>query len=293
MTDAPLRPANAETPTKYVKLSVNLVASPIVGAVGAAIDAAQGAFDHYPRGQVQLPQPIVFTPTGALSQPPGNPTEPAGFQFDYVMPDGESIRAFAFSDNTVQFTRAQPQRMSDIAAEALTEFSVVLPPLAQSAGGIGLERLDRFVWEGPRSEFRARAFLRQGSDWLTPKVFEASDLWHSYHGLFEYLGEPSPHRLLHVVEVSARSGPDVDPPAPNATSVIVDIKQQLRINHAMTAPDSPAAPLSPDDLLATEAEGHPCLLLRYLQHLVTGSNAVLRDMLSADALDSIAREQQP
>ena len=290
MNDVPPRPA---TPTKYVRVSLNLVASPTPEAIGAAIDSVQGAFDHYPRGQVLMPQPVVLTSTGAVAQLPANPNEPAGFQFDYVMPDGVPTRLFACSDNTVQFARTPPQRMSDITADALSEFSVVLPHLAQPVVGVGLERLDRFLWEGPRSEFRARAILCEGSDWLTPKVFQAPDLWHSYHGLFEYLNEPCPHRLLHVLEASARSGRDADPPEPNATSVIVDIRQQLRIAHAMTSADSAAEPVVPSALLAAEAEGPPCLLMRYMEHLIIISNAVLRATLSADTLETIAPEQRP
>lgn len=293
MNDAPFRPANDTTSTKYITVMLSLAGPPKSEAIGAAIDSVQLSFDHYPRGQVQVSQALAITPAGVPAQAPATLNEPAGFQFDYVLPDGTLTRVLACSENTLRFTRAPPQSIPAIAAEALPEFSAILPPLAQSVADIGLERLDRFLWEAPRSEFRADAVLRAGSDWITPKVFQAPDLWHSYHGLFEYLEEPCHHRLLHVFEASARTGPDVVPLEVSAAPVVVDIKQRLRVSNAMTSSESVVQLLTPDALLAGEAEGSPSILLRYLEHLVDRSNTVLRDALSANALKSIAAADSP
>ena len=292
MNDPPLRPTNVATTTKHLSINLTLGSTPEPQAIRAAMLSAQQTFDHYPRCQEQLPHSAFLASAVVLPQPPTDPNATAGFRLDYTLPNGLPSRVLVYSGNELQIARTEPDHIRAIGADALTEFSLILPQLAQPVVTIAVERLDRLLWHAPRSKFRACAVLREGSDWLTPKVFQATDLWHSHHGLFEYLSEPYHHRLLHVLEASARSGTDLVPPEPTATPVAVDIKQQLHIFHAMTSPESAAEPVSPDVLLIAETEGHPCLLMRYIEHLISKSKTLLRDALSPHVLETIALEHR-
>ena len=63
--------------------------------------------------------------------------------------------------------------------------------------GFGLNYVDKFIWAGEKTEFRADALLRADSKYLCAQIFEAKDFWHSHTGAFIRADEQT-KRLLNV-----------------------------------------------------------------------------------------------
>lgn len=71
---------------------------------------------------------------------------------------------------------------------------------------IRLEYLDRFIFDGARSEARARGLLRK-APMLTDQIFDAADMWHSHTGLF--VDVTATDRLLRQVHADLQ---EMNPP---------------------------------------------------------------------------------
>lgn len=126
----------------------------------------------------------------------------AGFTFDSLFSDGTVERSITLDGNKLTINRSDYQGWSHTWDEVRSISQLMLPILMErlTVMAFHMQYTDRFLWKRERSEFRADMVFRRDSELLAPNVFEVSDLWHSYHGFFDYPTEPQPHQQLNVVE---------------------------------------------------------------------------------------------
>ena len=272
MTGAVARPVREDGSIKHVVVGLMFTSRPEQGVIRDALRLHEELEERYPRRQEHRAATVALNPAKGVVEA-ADANELAGFSFDYVNPDGNVKQAISFVDQVLRIVRVDRSDLDRIREEAYEELAMVLRVLAQDVTNLLLERLDRFVWDGSREEFRAASVFRRETRWLSPNVFDATDMWHSHHGLFEYLGEPHPHRLLHVVEVWTAPGEDARP-RESGTTVVADVKQSLTVVHGMDTLGGEQRVMSAAELLDGDR-----LLRDYLPSLMSRTESVLSDIV--------------
>ena len=277
MTGALAGPVRAEESIKQVVIGLILTSRPEPDAMREAISLHGALRQRYPRRHEHRANTFALNPAKGLVDGV-EASELAGFSFDYVNPDGNVKQAILCVDQTLRVVQTDCSDLNQIWEKAYEEIAMVLPVLGQDVTNLVFERLDRFVWDGERSEFRAENLFRSETRWLTPNVFDARDIWHSHHGFFEYRKEPHPHRLLHVVEVATE-----DRPTEPAMTLVADVKQSLNITNGMHAPGERNRTMSTEELLRPECR----LLHDYFSDLMKRTETVLMDLVNEDVYREI------
>ena len=277
MTAGFARPVRGDSSIRQVVVALTFLAPPSPAAIGAALALHDRLVDRYPRRQ-ELKGAILTLNAGAKTAGMTH-DDLVGFRFDYVEPDGSLRQAINLADKVLYILYTDCSDFVEVRRGIEEEFRLVLTPLAGTAVNVGIERFDRFVWSGPRSDFRAASILRPDGGWLAPNIFDATDMWHSNHGLFEFLDSPRNHRLLHAVDVHSAPAEDAVPSERGAT-VVVDVKQKLQVLHEVHAPGQQPQTMSSEDLLGTVAEGG--LLREYMSALLTRSDSALSNIVNDD-----------
>lgn len=145
---------------------------------------------------------IIVSPAPPVQEAPPRP-QLAGVTFDALQPNGDPAWSLVIQRNFLAVNCHLYTRWKDIWATARGLLLPFVPVLARECGiaVIGLQYVDQFRAVGPAEQFRAGQVLREGSRFLPPGVFELDDLWHSHHGFFQNLAEPSAHRRLNTIDV--------------------------------------------------------------------------------------------
>ena len=277
MTAVLARPVRGDSSIRQVVVALTFVAPPGAAAIRDALALHDRLVERYPRRQ-ELKGATLTLNAGAKT-PGVTQDDLVGFRFDYVEPDGSLRQAINLADKVLYIQYTDCSDFVELRREIEEEFRLVLTPLAGTAANVGMERFDRFVWTGPRSDFRAASILRPDGGWLAPNIFDATDMWHSNHGLFEFLDSPRTHRLLHAVDVHSAPAQDAVPSEREAT-VVVDVKQKLQVLHEVHAPGQEPQPMSCEDLLGTVEEGG--LLREYMSAMLTRSDSMLSNIVNDD-----------
>lgn len=275
MTGARARPARAQGSTIQTAVALAFVSAPTTEALKRVLSLHDKIRDRYPRRQEMNAVRMSLNP-GAL--PAGmDPGEVAGFTFDYSKPDGTVKQAMGCTDRVLYVQRTDCPDSGPVQLEVQEELELVLPVLGGKVANIAVERVDRFVWDGARMDFRAASVFRMDSGWLAPNIFDAVDMWHSNHGLFVFADKPHGHRLLHSVEVHTRPASEAVPKEPG-TTIVVDVRQKLQTVHGMRQPEDQVQTLTTADLLGSE--GEQGLLGEYMADMLTRSETLLSDIVN-------------
>ncbi len=268
MTGNLARPAREAGSVSRVAVGVILESRPAQDAVRNALALHGGLQERYPRAQERRAATVSVDPDkGVVDEIEAR--ELAGFSFDFVSPDGNVPQALVCTDQALRVVRAHDPDLERLQAQAFEELDLVLPALEQGVGALIVERLDRFISTAPRSDFRAGDVFREDARWLTPNVFDATDMWHTHHGLFSYPDAPHQHRLLHVLQVHTVPAQDARPTEPEA-SVVVEVKQSLQVLHEMNTPGAASQVMPAEEFL-----GEGGLLRDYLPYLMAEADSLV------------------
>lgn len=145
---------------------------------------------------------IVVSPSPPTPEAPPKP-QLAGLTFDALQPNGEPEWSLAIQRNFLAVNCHVYSRWNEIWPKAKEFLSPFVPVLARECGisVIGLQYVDQFRVLDVAEEFRADDLFRADSPFLPKHVFELDDLWHSHHGYFQTMTEPSAHRQLNHVDI--------------------------------------------------------------------------------------------
>ena len=268
MTGNLARPAREEGSVSLVAVGVTLESRPAQDAVRNALALHSGLKERYPRVQERRAATVFVGPDrGVVGGPEAR--ELVGFSFDFVNPDGNVPQALVCADQALRITRTHYPNLEQLQAQACEELDMVLPALEQGVGTLIVERLDRFISTAPRNDFRAVHVFRKDAPWLTPNIFDATDMWHTHHGLFSYPDAPHPHRLLHDLQVHTVPAEDARPTEPEAT-VVVEVRQSLHVLHEMNTPGATSRVMPAEEFL-----GEGGLLRDYLPYLMAEAESLV------------------
>lgn len=275
MTEARARPARAEGSTIHTLVALTFVSAPTTEALREALSLHDGMRDRYPRRHEIKRVALSVNPEGIATGT--DPGEIVGFKFDYSKPDGTVKHEMVCTDKAMYIHRTDCPDSGQVQREIQEEFEQMLPVLGGDVVHITVERVDRFVWDGTRKDFRADSVLQTESGWLAPNIFDAEDMWHSHHGLFLFAEQPHSHRLLHTVEAHTRMASEAVPKEPE-TNIVVDVRQKLRVVHGMRQPEDKPQTLTTAELLA--GEGEHGLLSEYMADMLTRSETLLSTVVN-------------
>lgn len=147
------------------------------------------------------------------------PVPSIGKVFTRTGPDGVVQSELRVERMSLIYRTLLYTRWDAVWAQARKYLDVLIPKYVAPAciSGIGLNFVDKFVWNGTASECRPSLLLRPASKFITPHVYEAEDLWHSHTGAFlrhdsqtkrlvninvDYNDENPPEGLRRVVVVT-------------------------------------------------------------------------------------------
>ncbi len=181
---------------------------------------AQIAFDLPGRSEIQG----VGIMLGAMGIGAPIPSPITGNVFSRTSPAGLVESELRIDRTSVTFRTTLYTRWDGVWAQARKYFDFLIPRYVAQARitGISLNFVDRFIWSGATSECRPSLLLRPSSKYLTPQVYEASDLWHSHTGAF-LRADSQTKRLLNV-NVDYVDGP---PPAKQRTVAITTVLNDM------------------------------------------------------------------
>jgi len=177
--------------------------------VNNALDDAQlAAIEQVSAGFTELPakQALAGVFVGVGSGPfpfsmggPGFPNTVSGYTLQHIQPNGSVESELRVDRWSVMFRTIDYTRWQAVWERARKYFGAVLPIYAQSAqiSAIGLNYVDKFIWNGAPEACRASSLLRSGSPYFSPHLLDLDDLWHSYTGAFLRPDEAT-KRLLNV-----------------------------------------------------------------------------------------------
>ncbi len=213
----------------------------------------------------------------------------AGFTFDSLRANGQVERSITLNDTKLSITRGDYESWEKTWGEVRDIFKLMLPVLLQRSDVITfhLQYNDRFIWEGDRTAFRAEMIFRKGNQMLVPNIFEAHDLWHSYHGYFEYPDQPHKHQLLNVAEVqlipSKNVGLDPD------LGLVADIRLNHQTSHGVERAGGRAKPIKTvEEGLGTG--GGTGLIDTYMNEMHEKDKWLLANLLNDDMCGKIRLE---
>ena len=276
--------------------SVDFASPPVPSTIREAFSLHSRIRSNYPRKQEIHAIPIPAVPFPAhkdaveVQSVAASEMQLGGFTFDSLKPDGTIERSITLVGNKISIMRADYESWNKTWGEVRGLFMLMLPVLLERSAVIGfhLEYHDRFVWDGEHDRFRPEMVFRRGSQWLTPNVFEAEDLWHSHHGFFEYRNQPCKHQLLNVVE--AQWIPIEDTIRDSGNALAADLKLKHRIIHGVVRAGSP-----PEETNAVEAvfgtEGGPGLIDTYMGEMHDENKLILAQSINDEMCDRINLEQ--
>ena len=209
-----------------------------------------------------------------------------GFIFDSLKPDGDVERSISLMDTKLSIMRADYQSWERTWGDARETFVLMLPVLLERSAVVSfhLQYHDRFICGGEHEHSSPRKVLRPESHWLTPKVFEAGELWHSHYGFFEYPDQPHRHQLLNVVETQLIPVENVQDDL--KTELAIDVKQNHRVIHGVErAGGHPDEAKTAEEILGVE--GGTGLIDAYMDEMHDRNKQILAQLINDEMCDRI------
>lgn len=164
----------------------------------------------------------------SLGGPLPPPSQISGFKLQRMMADGSIEKELRVDPSSITFVTSLYTRWDAIWLQARSYFDALAPIYASHTKiiGVGLNYVDKFEWIGDKTECRADALLRAGSDYLCAQIFKAKDFWHSHTGAFIHADEQT-KRLLNVnVDYLDENRADDMRRVVSVTTVLTDLMNQ-------------------------------------------------------------------
>lgn len=139
-------------------------------------------------------------PLGVTPIAPSTSELPSGVVRTLSDGRGVVVKELRVDRQSVVFRSLVYTRWDAVWGEAGRYLSELLPVLGETnVAAYSLAYVDKFVWSGTPETCRPALLLRQGSPYISPGIFDATDLWHCHSGRFVTSGGPS--RRLEVVDL--------------------------------------------------------------------------------------------
>jgi uncharacterized protein (TIGR04255 family) len=130
------------------------------------------------------------------AQSPNTPL--AGYQLQKFRTNGIIESELRVERSSLLYLTTQYSRWATVWEQARKYLVSILPKYAGlPISALGLNYVDKFIWDGPIEECEPARMLMPASPYLTPHIYKASDLWHSHTGAF-LRHDARTKRLLNV-----------------------------------------------------------------------------------------------
>lgn len=224
-----------------------------------------------PRKQEQKAVVVNITPTSTDAPIRTASPEIGGVVFDRLAPDGQQEWALNVQPNLASVTCTKYTSWAKAWEKAESYLRLVLPIIYRSRAVtvIGLQYIDKFIWEGTKSELSASELFREGSPYLVPNAYTVVGPWHSHHGYFVEKGQPYSYKLL------------------NNTNIDLLEEEGARVARVTTTHRSHLQAAISTHVSAVEAEQSTNTIDAYMQEMHKENKAVLGELLTDDMCSRI------
>jgi len=219
--------------------------------------------------RIEIPKIIKVNLDSAQIGGSPQSTDIGGVIFDRLMPDGRQELALHIRPDNISFRCTTYSRWADMWQRANRVLQFVLPTIIKYTNikAIGLQYVDRFIYEGSPNDFRADMLFQNDTKYLAPSVFELSNLWHSHHGYFKNETEPHDYTLHDNINVGVND-------ENNRRFVDIDCTHRAMLTE-------------PSDVIDTSLVDNNENLYTYMNALHEINKDILRDLLKDDVKEVI------
>lgn len=116
-----------------------------------------------------------------------------------VARDGSLECELRIERSVITFVTTRYTRWSNVWEQANKYLNAILPHYLKSANliAVGLNYVDKFVWNGDLNKANAKYLLRNDSKYICNHIFETDEFWHSHTGAFIRVDDIT-RRLLNI-----------------------------------------------------------------------------------------------
>lgn len=227
--------------------------------------------DLLPRKQEQKAVVVNISPTSTNTPVRTASPEIGGVVFDRLAPDGQQQWALSVQPNLVSVTCTEYKSWAEVWKKAEAFLSLALPIIYKSrvVTVIGLQYIDKFIWEGTKSELNVSELFRQDSPYVVPNAYSVAGPWHSHHGYFVGKGQPQDYNLLNNINIDV-----LEEEGARLARITTTHRSQLQ------------TPIS-THVSAVEAEQSANTIDAYMQEMHKENKAILSKLLTDEMCERI------
>ena len=156
------------------------------------------------------------------------PQQLGGMLMHRSAPNGSIERELRIERAVCTYRTTKYTKWDSVWTEAKKYFEVVIPQFGRFAkiAGISLNFQDKYIWNGVLGEAKVDGLLRHDSQYLSPHIFKAEDLWHCHTGAFIRLDSHT-KRLLNInVDLLDENSPAGTQKVVSIATVLTDMLNQ-------------------------------------------------------------------
>lgn len=214
---------------------------PLADAEMLAANQVMAKFDSALPGRSEIRGVgFQFGPLGVMpiATSPGSDA-PNGLVRTYIDPRGVALKELRLERQSVLFRTSSYTRWDKVWGEAREYFSELLPVFGEACiSAYSLVYTDKFIWRGGGAVGRPAEILRQNSPYVSPGVFDATDLWHCHSGRF--IASENGAKRLEVVDLDCIDEMEIITSGPRPVRVV---RISTNLTDQLAHPDSTAKQL--------------------------------------------------
>jgi uncharacterized protein (TIGR04255 family) len=196
----------------------------------------------FPVPGVQVVAAQMGNPFGAISGPVvSSPVAPGARMMRNIRRDGSMENELKLERNSISFRTSSYEGWDITWGKVNNYFRDLLPIYAKTAtlASVGLIFLDKFVWMGPPEECVPSMLLRADSIYVSPYVYDITDLWHNHTGRFIRASNLIKRLLnVNVDNIDESTSPPNQRRVVGITTVVTDLMNQPTYDQLLLSADS-------------------------------------------------------
>lgn len=154
-------------------------------------------------------------------------------------PRGIILKELRLERQQILFRTTSYTRWDRVWEEAREYFSQLLLIFGDAqVSAYSLVYTDKFIWRGDKNNCSAKLLLRPQSSYITPGIFESSDLWHCHSGRFVQATNKA--KRLEVVDLDCI---DEVESIPEGHRIVRAVRISTTLTDQLLHPESTATPL--------------------------------------------------
>lgn len=192
-------PLHAAHAIDQVQIAINL-AQPLDEAKFKAVREAMQVFTADLPGLAEIQRvSFGFGQAAGFANVGNPPAVPNGFVMHRVAPNGAVESEVTITPQSITFRTTLYTRWDKVWEQFGKYLKAIIGTYAANTQllQVVLTYVDKFVWNGLSADCQPKLLLRMSSPYISPHVFEISDMWHIHTGAF-IVADSQTKRLMNI-----------------------------------------------------------------------------------------------